>query len=93
MKTPQKTTTTAEQTEPITKVVFRKFKEGDILALFPYEHEGRGTVSSYQHIGQHSSADYYHCIHATKPATPEEYAPLLAELTGIGYNLKVAKRR
>lgn len=77
-----------------TKVVFRKWPEGDILALFPDMNHGYGGLcASYQHIGQHSGADYSHCIAATRPATLEEYAPLAAELESIGYGLKIRRRR
>ena len=76
-----------------TRVIFRKFKDGDILALFPYLSEGGAAVESYMHVGQHSSADYNGCIRRTKPATPEEYKDLAAELESIGYNLLIRKRR
>lgn len=78
-----------------TTVVFRKFKKGgDILALFPNEvNYPDGSCESYQHVGQHGAADYSHCISATVPAKPEEYAPLARELTSIGYNLAIRKRR
>ena len=76
-----------------TRVVFRKFKDGDILALFPELSEGGAGVESYMHVGQHSSADYQHCICRTKPATPEEYEDLAVELESIGYNLLIRKRR
>jgi hypothetical protein len=77
-----------------TVVVFRKFKEGDVLALFPSEEEAYngGFCESYQHVGQHSGADYTHCIKITKPAKPSEYAALKRELEGIGYNLDVKLR-
>ena len=76
-----------------TRVVFRKYKDGDILALFPELSEGGAAVESYMRIGQHSSADYNHCIRTTKPATPKEYKNLAIELTSIGYNLLIRKRR
>jgi len=80
--------------EEITKVIFRKYKQGgDILALFPKENQGHGSCLCYQFIGQHGAADYGYCLTFTVLATPEEYAPLLAELQSIGYNLKVMKRR
>jgi hypothetical protein len=77
-----------------TKVVFRVWPEGDILALFPEE---PGDVLghqclSYQRIGQHGNADYDHCISATRPAQPDEYAGLAEELRRIGYDLDVCKR-
>lgn len=74
-----------------TKVIFRKFKNGEIIALFPELKEGRGLILSYMHIGQHGDASP-EIVTDTKPATPEEFAPLYNELTGIGYRLEVRKR-
>lgn len=76
-----------------TRVIFRKFKDGDILALFPEIDEGGACVESYQHVGQHSGADYNGCMRVTVPATPEEYKDLVVELECIGYNLLIRKRR
>jgi len=76
-----------------TRVVFRKYKEGDILALFPNMKGNNYRVGCYQHIGQHGEADYQGCIASTVPATPEEYKDLAAELESIGYNLLIRKRR
>ena len=75
-----------------TIVIFRKFKEGDILALFPFEEHNGPLCVSYQHIGQHSGADYGHCIDITRPAKPEEYEPLRRELVSIGYDLEIRSR-
>ena len=76
-----------------TKVVFRKYKDGDILALFPELSYRRNYMTEcYQHVGQHGEGDYQWCIADTKPATPEEYADLKAELEGIGYNLLIRKK-
>lgn len=77
----------------ITKVVFRKFKEGDIIALFPEilgTYDPR-TCMSYQHIGQHGSADTA-IINDTYPARVNESDDLFQELTAIGYNLKEYKK-
>ncbi len=76
-----------------TQVVFRKWPDGDILALFPNLNEGRDQCGSYMRIGQHGGANYSLCIAATKPATPEEYESLASELTSIGYDLKIQQRR
>jgi hypothetical protein len=77
-----------------TIVVFRKFRSGgDILALFPElaaTHDGR-YCESYQHVGQHSGADYEGCIAVSVPARPEEYGDLARELTRIGYDLEIRK--
>ena len=79
----------------MTKVVFRKWKEGDVIALFPdmpwsrYDY----TTTSYMHTGQHGAADYAGVITATRPAREEEYRALLAELNAIGYDdLRVVQR-
>jgi len=78
-----------------TPVIFRKFKEGDVIALFPTipsDYLGR-YCGSYMPIGQHSGADYDGLVMVTKLATPAEYAELLKELVQIGYDdLKVYKR-
>ena len=78
-----------------TKVIFRKYKQGDILALFPDEiTDPLGNCLSYQTIGQHGAATYDYCIEQTKPATPSEYKDLYDELTRVvGYNLDVRKRK
>ncbi|MCP3681640.1 MAG: hypothetical protein GY861_03025 [bacterium] len=77
-----------------TKVIFRKFKEGDVIALFP-EIAGnmcKWTCQSYMHIGQHGAASL-DIIASTKPATPTEYHDLATELIlHCGYNLQVIKR-
>jgi hypothetical protein len=64
-----------------TKVIFRADKDGEITAIFPAlaGTNDTWTCTCYAHLGQHSyaSLDY---IRATRPATPEQFAPLLAEL-------------
>lgn len=85
--------------EPETAVVFRKFHSTcgyGVIALFPEQRGfGPGLVSSFEHAGQHGAADYARMIRLTRPATPEEYAPLLRELESApyNYNLKIVKRR
>lgn len=78
-----------------TKVVFRIFKDdGSLVALFPNEiADPHGNIMSYQHIGQHGAADYSYCIQKSRPARPEEYADLVRELQGLGYNLDIRTRR
>jgi len=77
-----------------TKTIFRKFKDtGEIIALFPeIPHDVNGiTCSSYMHVGQHGASSLgLHDV--SKPAKPEEYAPLQRELESIGYDLQVIKR-
>lgn len=86
-----------EKDKDITKVVFRWWNVSkDVIALFPYiRHDGNGYVcESYEHVGQHGGADYGYIIRTSRPATPEEYADLKAELENYyGYNLRVMQRR
>ena len=84
------------KTSDITKVIFRKEKTKpyEVFALFP---EIPGSVSahtclSYQHVGQHSAAEYNHCIRTSRPAKPEEYKALKKELEQIGYVLDIRSR-
>jgi hypothetical protein len=82
--------------EATTPIVFRVWNAApkDVFALFPtdpadnYGH----YCTSYQHIGQHSSADYQGCIYNSRPATAAEAAPLLRELVGRGYLPRVIHR-
>lgn len=79
----------------MTKVVFRKRRDGDIIALFPDEPWclNNYTTASYMHIGQHGAADYAGVIADTSPAQENEYKDLLNELRAIGYtDLRVVQR-
>lgn len=78
-----------------TKVIFRKFKDGSIIAMFPeipanlYEF---GVCMSYQHVGQHSGASI-RLIDITKLAKPKEYNDLKNELENVvGYDLEIYQR-
>lgn len=75
-----------------TKVVFRKFKDGQVVALFPkLIWNNAGDIASYMHVGQHAGAN--RCIvNDTKPATRQEYEELYKELKSIGYDLEIGKR-
>lgn len=77
-----------------TKVIFKKFPEGDIIACFP-ELVGdmkEFTCLSYQHLGQHGACDTWYMANL-RPAAPEEYNDLLKELQSIGYDDLVIARR
>ena len=75
----------------MTDVIFRKWPGGDIIALFPYDISLHYHCSSYEHVGQHSPADYDLVISKTKPA--KDFQDLKAELERIGYKLRVIKKR
>jgi len=73
-----------------TKVIFRKFPDGEVIALFP-ELPGTNSVLdclNYMHVGQHGSGK------ATLDGTLKtcKYEHLYKELTAIGYNLTVVSR-
>lgn len=80
--------------EDPTVVVFRKWPEGGVIALFPEELWNGVSCSSFEHVGQHGAADYGGVIRRTTPATPEEYAELKWELESAPYKyvLRVVKR-
>jgi hypothetical protein len=81
--------------DDLTRVVFRMWNDGDVIALFPdipATPDGRCCLS-YAHLGQHCAAKYTPIIRATRPSTVEEAAPLCAELLRAGYRLKVVRRR
>ena len=76
-----------------TKVIFRKFPAGDVIALFP-ELPGDynpATCLSFQHVGQHGAASV-HLTRDTVLATKAESAELASELRRIGYKLREVKR-
>jgi len=77
-------------------VVFRVDKKTkEVFALFPHDVcNNQGHVTSYQHIGQHSQANYRYCIGQSKKATKREYMPLKKELVSVGYKtLNVISRQ
>lgn len=79
-----------------TKVIFRKWKDGEIIALFP---EDLGTNSPYtcacyQHTGQHGACDPG-IVSDTKLATPDEYRDLRHELENLHpepYDLQIIQK-
>lgn len=83
-----------EKDKHTTKVIYRKFKDGDIIAFFPEEKftHYRSTCVSYMHIGQHGEADYQGLLSTTKLAKLDEYKSLHRELESMGYNLIVYKK-
>lgn len=78
----------------IYEVIFRHH-EDETFAVFPaIPSDYHGNMLCYAHIGQHGSCSpaYYA---ASRPATADEIAPLLAELRRVyeGDILHVMKRR
>ena len=78
----------------MTTVVFRKWADADIIALFPElpaDINGR-FCDAYEHVGQHGGADYHGVIENTVPAPVKEAARLARELEMIGYELRPIRR-
>jgi len=75
------------------KVIFRKFPDGQIIALFPLEPATSDgwLCESYMHVGQHGAADPG-IVAETKRASVFEYDDLLWELIDRGYELKEVSR-
>lgn len=83
--------------EVVTPVLFRVERNGpgrgSVTAVFPtIPADASGhLMCCYAQVGQHSGCSWSWYL-KTRPATPEEYAPLAAELEAIGYRLQVARR-
>lgn len=77
-----------------TKVLFRKWPNGQIIALFPeIPAETNGIYSSsYELIGEHGAADAEGLISRTSPALAAEYAETAIVLTRREYDLTVITR-
>lgn len=79
------------------EVILRRWpkKEGGrVIAIFPYDiFDLRGSVNSYEHIGQHGAASL-DLIDRTSPVSEyeEDAKDLLEELKSIGYEPKVIQR-
>ena len=69
------------------RVIFRKFPEGDVIALFPdIAADHKGNIQSYMHYGQHGAASPA-LIRELKKPTAKQITPLKAELRSIGYRI------
>ena len=80
------------------RVVFRVSKGKNInlatelFAVLPDDPERVGLYTIYYHVGQHSVGLAHYLTYNTRLATEAEYTPLLRELTGLGYDLRVVSR-
>ena len=87
-------------TADTTTVIFRtlnpkEVQGGEVIALFPEEPHSfyRPEIVCYMHVGQHFYCLYNDMIACSRPATPDEYADLKAELEDIGYDLDIRLKR
>jgi hypothetical protein len=72
------------------RVLFRAYRDtGEVIAVLPDCEANPGLVVCYQHVGQHGEGLWSNIRKRTRRAYSREYAPLLAELTSIGYELSV----
>ena len=82
-----------------TKVIFRKFKDGEgIIALFPelsYPEftSKKGLIMDYTYIGQHGECEYNTVMKMTTIAFPKDYEVLKAQLKDLGYDLEVTTHK
>lgn len=81
---------------PLVRVIFRAFKDGEVIALFP-DLPGNvdpSTCAFYAHVGQHGHARADELIAATRPAREPDFIPLKRELESAPffYALQVCKR-
>lgn len=79
----------------MTEVVFRTYRDGQVIALFPKEiWDQEKNCASYMRLGQHGGANYNHVVASTRPSSRNEIAVLEAELKSIGYSdLKIYRRK
>ncbi|WPZ36725.1 hypothetical protein T8K17_11320 [Thalassobaculum sp. OXR-137] len=87
---------TFKQDDDETSVMFRRWrnKQHEIFAIIPSEEwDRRGSVTVFD--GCHCGGNYQACIRGSRPATPEEYAPLKRSMESApyGYRVRVIKRR
>lgn len=90
-----------DTTDPIvvTRVIFRVYLKtkywpgGDVIAILLDCAANPGRVVCYHHLGQHGEGEYFSIVSTTRPATRDEYAPLLKELIAIGYAPIIRTRR
>lgn len=86
------------------EVIFRKFKDGRIIALLPYEFVGvaggcrgfglsEGRLRDYHDESCGEGITYGILITNTVPASGDEIAPMLEALRNDAYNVKIIKRR
>lgn len=80
-------------TPTATKVIFKRFPEWDVIALFPTfpgDCNPYRTCMSYMHTRKHAAATMD--LFTLPAAQPAEYAPLMTELESLGYTLRIAHR-
>ena len=76
-----------------TKVIFRKFEDGEVIAIFPEDignNDYINTCSSYMRVGQHGACNIS-LIDELERAKSSEYGDIFDELESIGYKLFICE--
>ncbi len=82
----------ASETTPVVFRVWPKSNGGGVIALFPTLPGSTSdpySCDSFEHVGQHGSADCTGTIRGTRAAKPDEYASLKRELESPPYEYKL----
>ena len=78
----------------ITDVIFRKEKDNNVIAVFPYIiSDSTGNVTCYSHVGQHSSMSWEYFFETIPCRNKHDFIGLYDELVLLGYNLNVIQKR
>ena len=80
-----------ENEEVKTRVIFKKFPDGEVVACLLDVPANRYCVVTYQHVGQHSEGDISTTA-SFSPANVGEYGSLQEELESMGYVLEIRKK-
>ena len=78
-----------------TKVIFRKEKNGEVLAVFPEfpgDNNPYRTCACYSHIGQHGAMALDYIKSTSELKYRMDYQDLYDELVSVGYDLEVVTR-
>ncbi|WP_280426775.1 hypothetical protein [Nocardia carnea] len=74
---------------PVHFVFTEPLRDSDPVTAVFIDKSVRGGFIAYAHVGQHTWV-HEQWVKEQRPATPEEYAPLLAELRSMGYTVEIA---
>jgi hypothetical protein len=76
-----------------TKVIFRKYRGGTVIALFPeVPTDGMGELCVLQSLTVKNSVDGFKTFSNTLPASPYEYQELKEKLENMGYTLVICEK-
>jgi hypothetical protein len=81
-----------EEEEEPTVVVFRAYKDGTVVALFPELPHSGNLCESYTLVGEGAGADFRKVQAETRPAIKSEYWHTKVVLERIGYKLRILQR-